>query len=105
MNFTPFNPEGWIDIVGLLILSVASVLGLVLPIWLKVRKIDEQVTNSHDENLRVEITRGFKETRADIEGMRQELRDERASLAGLRDDLKVERRERIKGDKDKTGEV
>lgn len=43
-----------------------------------------QVKNEHDENLRDEITRGFKEVRADIRS--------------IRDELHTERKERIEGD-------
>ena len=45
----------------------------------------EEVKNSHRENLRDEITRGFKEIREDIRN--------------LRDELHVERKERIEGDR------
>lgn len=48
-------------------------------------EIREEVKNNHAENLRDEITRGFREIRADISGLREELRTERV--------------ERIEGDK------
>ena len=44
------------------------------------KKADEtlyEVKNEHSENLRDEITRGFREIRADISGLREELRTER----------------------------
>lgn len=44
-----------------------------------------QVKNEHDENLRDEITRGFREIREDLRAIREELH--------------VERKERIEGDK------
>ena len=44
-----------------------------------------EVKNSHQENLRDEITRGFKEVREDIQHLRKELH--------------TEREERIEGDK------
>ena len=44
-----------------------------------------EVKNSHEENLRDEITRGFKEVREDIQHLRKELH--------------TEREERIEGDK------
>ena len=52
----------------------------------------DQVRNSHEENLRDEITRGFKEIREDIKVLREDHRH-------LREDLHLERRERIEGDR------
>ena len=98
-NWTLFNPDDWKDVFVLTFFGVCSVATVALPIWLKVRKIDDQVTNNHDENLRDEITRGFKEIREDISVVREELRLDRASINSLRDDLRVERTERIDGDK------
>ena len=49
------------------------------------QQIVEEVKNSHRENLRDEITRGFKEIREDIRN--------------LRDELHTERQERIEGDR------
>lgn len=94
-----FNPDDWRDVIVLVFFGVCSVMTVALPIWLKVRSIDDQVTNNHDENLRDEITRGFKEIREDISVVREELRLDRSSINSLRDDLRVERTERIDGDK------
>lgn len=50
----------------------------------------DQVKNDHTDNLRDEITRGFREVRGDIRS--------------LRDELHLERIERIEGDKQHKGE-
>lgn len=89
---TPFNPDDWKDAFVLMFLGVCSVLVAGLPLWNKVRKIDTQVSNSHDENLRDEITRGFREVREDMQLLRQ------AQLS-LRDEMRAERKERIEGDR------
>jgi hypothetical protein len=60
-------------------------LGTVLPVWLKVKKIDNQVSNSHEENLRDEITRGFREVNL--------------ALRLIQEQLNTERVERIEGDR------
>lgn len=66
-------------------LAVCGVVVAALPLWSKVKRIDEQTTNKHDENMRDEITRGFREIRGDIRGLHEE--------------ISTERRERIEGDK------
>lgn len=50
-----------------------------------------EVKNSHQENLRDEITRGFREVREDIKIIREEHRQ-------MREELHTERQERIDGD-------
>ncbi|AFM54992.1 minor tail protein [Mycobacterium phage Astro] len=74
---TPFNPDDWMDVIALIGLGMCPVLAAVIPVWLKLRDVKEQVCNNHDENLRDEITRGFAEIRKDIGGLREELRTER----------------------------
>lgn len=100
---TPFNPDDWKDVVALVMIFTATpVLTAGLPLWFQARKviksntkkldtaskkldkIDGQVSNTHDENLRDEITRGFREVREDIR-----------LLATA---LNIERQERIDGD-------
>ena len=51
-----------------------------------------EVKNSHQENLRDEITRGFREVREDIKIILEEHRQ-------IRHELHTERKERIEGDK------
>lgn len=87
-----FNPDNGWEVVLVAFLAVCGVASAVLPVWLKLSKIDGQVSNSHDENLRDEITRGFKEVRADMKEMR-------ADIGGLREELRTERIERIEGDR------
>lgn len=86
---TPFNPDDWMDVFVLMFLGLCPVAAVAIPAWLGLRKqvghIRNEVTNNHDENLRDEITRGFREVRADI--------------GGLRADLSIERQERIDGDR------
>mgnify|MGYP003584897359 CR=1 FL=1 len=84
MNGVTFNPDDWKDVFVLVFLGICSVATAGIPVMSKLRKIDTQVSNSHDENLRDEITRGFREIRADIRL--------------LSDELHIERKERIKGD-------
>jgi len=89
-----FNPDnGWeVALVAFIVLCVTF--SSVYPVWAKLKKIDGQVSNSHEENLRDEITRGFREIREDIKVLRAEHRE-------LRADLRTERIERIEGDKRK----
>ncbi|BBC43589.1 hypothetical protein PBI_AN9_33 [Mycobacterium phage AN9] len=79
-----FNPDNAWETALLFFVALCSVLPLTLPFWFKIKKIDSQVSNSHEENLRDEITRGFKEVREDIRL--------------LHEALNIERRERIAGD-------
>ncbi|AHG23812.1 minor tail protein [Mycobacterium phage EagleEye] len=72
-----FNPDDWKDVFVLVFLGVCSVATAGIPVWAKLKKIDTQVSNTHDENMRDEITRGFREIREDIKGLREELRTER----------------------------
>lgn len=73
------------DVLALAMFAISSIVVAGLPLWLKVRKIDDQVSNSHTENLRDEITRGFREVREDIRS--------------LHEALNIERRDRIAGDR------
>lgn len=90
---TPFNPDSWMDVVALGMLGSLTLAGIVIPAIIvshrsssdKLDAIEEQVSNDHEENLRDEISRGFKEVREDIRS--------------LRDELHTERKERIDGDK------
>lgn len=77
----------WKGVIVLMFLGVCSVAAIVLPVWLKVKKIDTQVSNTHEENFRDEMTRGFREVREDIRLL---------STA-----LNIERQERIDGDREK----
>lgn len=78
---TPFNPDSWMDVFTLVALALIG----AVPLWRRIKRIDDQVTNDHTDNMRVEITKGFKDIRADIQL--------------LRDELHTERKERIEGDK------
>ena len=80
------------DAVVLMFLGVCSIVAAGLPLWLKLKRIDNQVSNSHEENLRDEITRGFKEIREDVSEIHKDIR-------GLRGELRTEREERIEGDR------
>lgn len=87
-----FNPDNGWEVALLAFIAVCGLFGAVAPVWItqrsqtkKLNKIDSQVSNTHDENLRDEITRGFREIRQDIGGLREEIRTERL--------------ERIEGDK------
>ncbi|BBC53833.1 putative minor tail protein [Mycobacterium phage PP] len=97
---TPFNPDDWMDVLALAIMAGFSFAGVVVPVLLNNHRrnaktlgdIKEQVSNSHETNLRDDIDElakavrdGFKETREDI--------------SGLRRDLRTEREERIEGDR------
>ncbi|AZF93416.1 minor tail protein [Mycobacterium phage Centaur] len=97
---TPFNPDSWMDVIALAIISAFSLAGVVAPVLLSSHRkqnktletVREHVANSHTTNLRDDIDdlartvrEGFMETRRDI--------------GGLRDELRTERIERIEGDK------
>ncbi|AZV00825.1 minor tail protein [Mycobacterium phage Malec] len=89
---TPFNPDSWMDVIALAIISAFSLAGVVAPVLLSSHRkqtkelgvIKEHVANSHTTNLRDDIDElnrmvreGFTETRKDIGGLREELRTER----------------------------
>ncbi|AIK67747.1 minor tail protein [Mycobacterium phage Piro94] len=97
---TPFNPDSWMDVIALAIISAFSLAGVVAPVLLSSHRkqnktletVREHVANSHKTNLRDDIDEinrslqaGFCEIRRDIGGLREELRTERI--------------ERIEGDK------
>ena len=87
-----FNPDNNWEAGLLAFVALCGMLSLVLPVWITARKnsqklnqINDQVSNSHNENLRDEITRGFRELRQDIGGLREEIRTERQErIAGDR---------------------
>ncbi|QFG10401.1 hypothetical protein KIV65_gp68 [Mycobacterium phage Anthony] len=81
---TPFIQD-WKGLVALLFLVLSPIITAGLPLWFKVKKIDNQVSNDHTENFREEMTRGFREVREDIRLL---------STA-----LNTERQERIDGDR------
>lgn len=102
---TPYNPEDWLDILGLVIAGVFIVAAAALPAWLSHRRqnkrlgaIEEQVVNNHgddpDKNLRTQIDRvetaveeGFRYVRHEFSGLREELRQERRERSQDDDDL------------------
>lgn len=88
---TPFNPDSWMDVAALGFLGLCGVVPAVLPVWAKLKRIDHQVSNTHDTNLRddldglaTSIEAGFAETRREFQL--------------LHEALNIERRERIAGD-------
>lgn len=94
-----FNPDNTAEALLLAFLGFCGVISVVYPVWLKVARIDEQTTNNHEENLRDEITRNFKELREELSSHRRETREE---LSGLKQDIRAEREDRIEGDKSRT---
>lgn len=98
---TPFNPDSWMDFVLLIFISLTSLAGVVLPVWLvnrtrkhgsEIGEIKEQVCNTHDTNLRDDLD----EIRdLFLEGLSEIRRD----IGGLREELRTERVERIEGDR------
>ncbi|AGT14280.1 minor tail protein [Mycobacterium phage Adzzy] len=82
-----FNPDNNWEVLLLAFIALCGAAPAVAPVWLKLKKIDGQVSNTHDENLRDEITRGFREVRQDIRL--------------LSEALNTERQERIDGDRRK----
>ncbi|AEJ93328.1 minor tail protein [Mycobacterium phage SuperCallie99] len=93
-TITPFNPDDWKDVIVLVFFGACSVATAALPFWAKLKKIDTQVSNTHEENMRDEITRGFREIRDDMREVREDIK-------GLREELRTERIERIEGDRRK----
>ncbi|ALA48138.1 minor tail protein [Mycobacterium phage Phlei] len=93
-----FNPDNGWEVALLAFMALCTLAGTVYPVWAKLKKIDGQVSNDHQENLREEITRNFKEIRQEFADFRKEIHDD---ITGLRADLRTERIERIEGDKRK----
>ncbi|ALH46877.1 minor tail protein [Mycobacterium phage Theia] len=93
----PFNPDSWMDVFLLLGLGVLGLAGTVLPIVLgkhgkKIDRIEEQVCNTHDTNMRDDLDE-LRELV--IEGFA----DMRREFLAVRNELNTERIERIEGDK------
>ncbi|WKW87246.1 hypothetical protein SEA_CHARGERPOWER_31 [Mycobacterium phage Chargerpower] len=79
-----FNPDTPWEVALLFFLGACGLATAYAPVFIaqrsnakKLERINEQVSNTHDENLRDEITRGFREIRSDISGLREEIRTER----------------------------
>lgn len=93
---TPFNPDGWLDLLAYLILAVPPTIAAVAA-WRGLRKTNEthyEVTNDHDSNIRHDID--------DIAtAVREGFSDIRQDIGGLRSELRTERQERIDGDRDR----
>lgn len=88
---TPFNPDSWMDVAALGFLGLTAALPAILPVWAKLKRIDDQVSNTHSTNLRDDldglgdsINAGFAENRKEFQL--------------LHEALNIERRERIAGD-------
>lgn len=88
---TPFNPDSWMDVSVLAFFGVCSVVTAGIPVWSKLKRIDNQVSNTHDTNLRDDLDKlansieaGFAENRREFQLVHEA--------------LNIERRERIAGD-------
>ena len=88
---TPFNPDSWMDVALLAFLGLCSVVTAGIPVWSKLKRIDNQVSNTHDTNLRDDLDKlansieaGFAENRREFQLVHEA--------------LNIERRERIAGD-------
>ncbi|QBJ01116.1 hypothetical protein PBI_ARISSANAE_30 [Mycobacterium phage Arissanae] len=104
-----FNPENNWEVALLAFLGVCPVLAVVLPVWLtqrnhgkKLGQINEQVSNSHNTNLRDDIDRVLSA----VAGLTGQVGDLKVNvnhvtndIGGLREDLRQERQERINGDR------
>jgi hypothetical protein len=104
-DVTGYNPDSWLDILGLLILAAAFVGAAALPAWFSHRKqnrtlntIRDQVQNEHGTNLR-----------DDLDGVKEDISDlKEIVLQGfqqINESLNIERRERIAGDNRIKGEL
>lgn len=88
---TPFNPDSWMDVFILAFLGLCGLVPAALPVWTKLKRIDSQVSNTHDTNLREDLDKlaeaidaGFAENRKEFQLIHEA--------------LNIERRERIAGD-------
>ncbi|AGR46444.1 hypothetical protein ODIN_29 [Mycobacterium phage Odin] len=90
-QMTPFLQD-WKGIVALiLIFVVAPVVTAGLPLWLKVKKIDGQVSNTHDTNLRDDLD-GVKEDISDLKEIVLQ------GFSQVHEAINLETRQRIAGD-------
>lgn len=87
---TPYNPDDWWDVLGLLITALALIGAAGVPAWINSRRhkglsaqlgeVKEQVVNNHTSNLRDDIDiihREIRGVREDVAQLRGEVRDER----------------------------
>jgi hypothetical protein len=96
---TGYNPDSWLDILGLVILGLAFVGAAAIPAWLTVRRqrgvkdkvneMHDQVVNNHgDRNLRVDIDRLLALGEANATGLadlREKVGEIRGEVRGLTD--------------------
>ncbi|TDH57588.1 DUF2746 domain-containing protein [Mycobacterium eburneum] len=62
-------------------------------------EVREQVKNSHETNLRDDLDSLRVEMRAGFDEMRTAHKETRRDIGGIREELRDERRERIEGDR------
>lgn len=111
---TPYNPDDWLDLLGLLIAAMAIVGAAGIPSWITTKRqralssdmaqVKDQVKNGHPTNLRDdldsikravaevrehqwELSRDVSGVRTDIGQLRGELRDERTARIDADDQL------------------
>ena len=89
-----YNPDDWIDILGLVIVGLSVVLGAVLPVWLRKRNHDGKDTKTEiREELQRRDERRHKELREDLDTILDQLAQlKRAStnFGGAMADMAVE---------------
>ena len=94
---TPYNPDDWIDILGLFLMVVGVVGAAGAPAWITTRRhkamsadlavVKDQVKNNHTSNLR-----------CDLDDIADQLRGLRSDVGQLRGELREERHDRIAAD-------
>ncbi|QBI98204.1 minor tail protein [Mycobacterium phage Mabel] len=94
-----FNPDNTLEVVLLAFVALCGLVGSVAPVWLKLRRIDHQVSNTHDTNLRDDLD----SVKADVSAVKDDISDlKEIVLHGfhqINESLNLERRERIEGDR------
>lgn len=100
---TPYNPDDWMDILGLVVVAIAFVSAAAVPALIsrnnhkkvsaELGEVKEQVVNNHTTNLRDDldiIHREIRGVREDVSQLRGEVRDEREARIAADQKIRLE---------------
>lgn len=95
---TPFNPDGWLDSLVLVFMSLAVAVPSIYAARSQriVAKLDKSINNGHsaDQPLRGDVD----EIRKTLSDIRQDLHTLKSELGDIRSELRAERKDRLELD-------